>query len=211
MLRYEKKYVVQGIDPGFVDAVVITHPALFRRAYPDRQINNIYYDTPEFRCFAENMAGINKRHKFRIRWYGDLDAANKSPRLEFKYKQNDLGGKERFTVNGFILNEPPVLDRSVHAQLGMDLLIPVLANTYHRRYYISADGKFRLTIDRDLRFGSFLNRPCNLKLDMRQPGLIIELKYDREHDDAFNEITRFFPFRQSKNSKYVRGVQMTNS
>ena len=34
----------------------------------------------------------------------------------------------------------------------------------------------------------------------------MELKYDTEHDMEANTISGFFPFRMTKNSKYVNGV-----
>ena len=39
--------------------------------------------------------------------------------------------------------------------------------------------------------------------------IIVELKYDQEHCDSAQEITKHLPFRLSKNSKYVSGVRKT--
>ena len=210
-LRFEKKFVVKGIIPELIDAWMKTHPAGFYQPFPDRQINNIYYDTPELRCYAENIAGVNQRRKFRIRWYGQFHAPIVKAKLESKYKHNELGGKDRFKIDPFAQTAPPILDRTKHPQLSMDLMIPVLANSYKRRYYRSADRKFRLTIDRNIQFGSFLNRPHGISLDLLQEGYVIEVKYKQDFDSEVHNITNFLPFRQSKNSKYVIGVQMTNS
>jgi hypothetical protein len=210
-LRFEKKFVVHGMIPELIDAWVRAHPAQFSIPFPDRQINNIYYDTPELRCYAENIAGVNQRRKFRIRWYGNFHDPIVSAKLESKYKHNELGGKDRYKIEAFDLTKPPILDRQLHAQIGMDMMIPVLANSYLRRYYRSADRKFRLTIDKRIRFGSFLNRPHEIQLDMEQTGYVIEIKYMQKFDPEVHSITNHLPFRQSKNSKYVMGVQMTNS
>jgi hypothetical protein len=36
----------------------------------------------------------------------------------------------------------------------------------------------------------------------------LELKYDSIYDDQVDEILRFIPFRRSKNSKYVSGIEI---
>ena len=38
-------------------------------------------------------------------------------------------------------------------------------------------------------------------------SVILELKYDQENDQEAQDITTIFPFRITKNSKYVTGVQ----
>ncbi|MBL4650842.1 MAG: hypothetical protein JKY03_14010 [Aureispira sp.] len=43
----------------------------------------------------------------------------------------------------------------------------------------------------------------------RDPVVIVELKYDREDEKDLHRITRFLPFRLSKNSKYVNGILLT--
>ena len=40
-------------------------------------------------------------------------------------------------------------------------------------------------------------------------SVILELKYDQEHDFGASHITSSFPFRITKSSKYVSGVEKT--
>ena len=43
------------------------------RPYKDRIINSVYYDTENFNSAKDNLAGISKRRKYRIRWYDNND------------------------------------------------------------------------------------------------------------------------------------------
>lgn len=65
--RKERKFVIEGFGLAQVEAVVRSHPALFSCPFSARYINNIYFDTREFRNYRDNVAGSMKREKFRIR------------------------------------------------------------------------------------------------------------------------------------------------
>ena len=41
-------------------------------------------------------------------------------------------------------------------------------------------------------------------------SVILELKYQEEYDEEANSIINQFPFRLSKSSKYVNGIQQLN-
>ena len=91
--RYELKYHLTAYSVAHCTQVVLQHPASFQKAFPDRQVNNIYFDTPELTSFLNNVDGISERKKYRIRWYGeDFDQIDQ-PVLEQKIKENQLGSK----------------------------------------------------------------------------------------------------------------------
>jgi hypothetical protein len=46
--------------------------------------------------YWDNVSGLSKRVKVRIRWYGDLYGHIQSPILEFKIRNNTLGSKVSF-------------------------------------------------------------------------------------------------------------------
>lgn len=209
-LRFERKFVVNGLHPDLIDAWVMRHPACFRRPFPDRQINNIYYDTSEMRCFHENLAGVNQRRKYRVRWYDTFHGPIRKAKLESKFKHNELGGKDRYPIKIEDAQNPPSL-APYELQLGLRGLIPVLANSYERRYYLSADRKFRLTLDWNISFCSYLIKRSHFTLDVAQPECIIEIKYLQKDDQFFGDIAMHFPFRRNKNSKYSTGIFLTNS
>ena len=66
------------------------------RPYKDRIINSVYYDTENFNSAKDNLAGISKRRKYRIRWYDNNDNIFN---YEIKVKNNNLGNKFSLTSN----------------------------------------------------------------------------------------------------------------
>ena len=82
-----------------------------------------------------------------------------------------------------------------------------LMNRYNRQYSQSFDKQFRITLDTHLEF--FLP---STKINTESPRSyrrwmsIIEIKYDEKHDDRIDMISSFFPFRMTKFSKYIDGM-----
>ncbi|MEE9385058.1 MAG: VTC domain-containing protein [Nannocystaceae bacterium] len=215
--RYERKAHVSELDLAHIEQLVRLHPAAFREVFSQRFVNNIYFDTVDFRSLAENIEGDEHRTKYRLRWYGELLGKVARPVLELKIKSNAVGRKANFPVQSFRLelgfaartvrdailasDLPPV----VH--LGVSACEAKLMNRYTRRYYLSACSRFRLTIDRNLEY--YRIRPTHNTLihNIRDRDVVVvELKYDREHDEVAHTISSYFPFLQTKSSKYVRGV-----
>ena len=85
---------------------------------------------------------------------------------------------------------------------------PVIFNRYKRKYFRSQDKKFRITLDSNLVFyqaeKSFDAHSIPQK---RSNANILELKYSSQYDDLVSNISSFFPFRMTKSSKYVSGVE----
>ena len=89
----------------------------------------------------------------------------------------------------------------------LETLSPTLLNRYHRKYFHSANRKFRITLDHQLSF-TRISRYQNyfLRRIINKDKIVLELKYDVAHDEEAGWISNNFPFRLSKNSKYVNGV-----
>ncbi len=210
-MRYELKYKFNHFSLDAVLQSIRLHPAGFRIAFPDRQINNIYFDTPGLTTLEDNVSGIANRKKFRVRWYGDDPKVIESPRFETKIKQNMLGDKRVLSVDAFTIDDLKELTRTVNQHSGMNQgLSPVLMNSYVRSYFTTSDNKFRITIDREMRYHSLLLGQAFKRYMIRDEDLIIELKYDESMDEFTDRITQYLPFRQTKSSKYVTGVYLTN-
>ena len=151
--RYERKFLVEHHSPHSIEGAVQLHPAQFHRIYAPRFVNNIYLDTPLLRNYREAVDGIASRLKARIRWYGDLFAADASACLEIKGKEGNVCHKSVFPLNDFVFSrrmgtrdiadmlsesELPVAIRSY-----IGLMKPVLVNRYRRKYWRSRDGQYR--------------------------------------------------------------------
>ena len=209
-LRYERKYLMDLADYRQVRSELLLHPCGLKVQHPDRRINNIYFDTHELNALQANLFGVQERSKHRLRWYGDSLLPAGPARWETKMKLNTLGAKSVQTVNiphnatiaeiGRLINDE--VDRTAQ-------LIPVLLNSYKRSYFISADGKYRFTIDRDLEFTTISANQTTARRPFESRHVIVELKYDREWDDDVSEVLDYLSLRQTKSSQYVTGMLTT--
>lgn len=208
--RHEKKYRVEGFSAAQVTQQIRLHPAGLRQIFPDRRINNIYFDTPALTTFHQNVAGINQRKKFRLRWYGEDLKQIHCPVFEIKIKNNELGRKENFSFFDTQVSDIQNITKEVnHLSPRNVSLHPVILNTYFRSYYGTSNGKFRVTIDRDLRYTGLYATGTLLTLTPPEPAVIVEVKYIAALDNEAHQIFNYLPFRQTKNSKYVTGVLST--
>ena len=157
--------------------------------------------------------------KTRIRWYGNLKGKIKKPVLEFKQKHGLTGSKTSIALPSFDIKDiyHPGFLRSLFQNSNLDMgkkdlmlsLTPSLINRYQRKYFLSFDQKFRVTLDHHLTYYPVSSHEqlssCGLKDSL---SMIMELKYSPIYQLESNNITQEFPFRVIKNSKYVRGIQI---
>lgn len=222
LCRLERKFFISEWTGSEVESLIKLHPAVFSEIYGERFVNNLYFDTPDRRFYWNSLDGMPYRIKFRIRWYGELMGWVKSPTLELKIKQGAVGQKRSYSVIPF--NVDHSLDRhqlqavfrkshlpdEVEEELAV--LEPLFMNRFRRRYFQSADGVFRITVDTELEYYAigFLGRILRKEWCCDR-GTILELKYSVDKDSQADEITQHFPFRMTRNSKYVAGVERTES
>ncbi|WFS61819.1 polyphosphate polymerase domain-containing protein [Pseudodesulfovibrio thermohalotolerans] len=208
--RYERKYVVPFHMLPNLGAILRRSRFGFREIYAERNVLNVYFDTPMFRFYHENVQGVADRKKVRIRWYADGPLSGKC-RLEIKRKSGLVGAKnvypltlENGDVMGFrFLEELPLPD---DVRFELSELRPTLFNKYKRRYFLSADGRFRMTIDHSLHYShpSVLSRGACMGSPDRMA--VLELKYAHEADCDAAYVTSDIPLQLSRKSKYVTGI-----
>jgi SPX domain protein involved in polyphosphate accumulation len=217
--RFEKKFIIPERLTPSIEEVVKSNSALMRKIFCPRFINNIYFDNSRFKFFFENIDGVSERMKTRIRWYGNLKGRIKKPVLEFKQKHGLTGSKTSIALPSFDLKDiyHPGFLRSLFKNSNLDMrkkelmlsLTPSLINRYQRKYFLSFDHKFRVTLDNHLKYYPVSSpeqlSSCGLKDSL---SMIMELKYSPIYQLESNNITQEFPFRVIKNSKYVRGIQI---
>jgi hypothetical protein len=207
-LRYERKYRIEGLPAAWVIQAVRQHPSSFRLLFPDRQINNIYFDTPDLSGFNQNVAGVPQRRKHRLRWYGTLNEQLRQPTFEIKIKDGEMGYKEAQRLDNCAWQQLLAVFKTI-PQLQYLPLRPVLVNSYQRSYWGTSDGRFRITIDQSLQFAPFSwQTPARNFHSLPDNAIVMELKYEGEDDDAAQRIMEFLPFRQTKNSKYTTGINL---
>ena len=155
-LRYEIKLVT--LSPGFVDVETSLrlHPAAFQTTHPERQVKNIYFDTPDLESAQDNLAGISEREKLRLRWYGKLENIVKGT-WELKQKRAGVGRKvsqpavqnldiSRTTWTKLVPSLRASTSGIINIRLG-SAYRPTIINCYKRKYYQSWDGTVRATLD----------------------------------------------------------------
>jgi SPX domain protein involved in polyphosphate accumulation len=216
--RFERKAYVDQLDHCSLVSLIHQHPAFFQEIHHERAINSLYFDTRTFSNAFEKVDGLISRRKARIRWYGDLFGEINQPVLEIKAKENSVVWKRRYPLRPFVLEISgdesairPEFERpedALHPRVLLMSRIPTLLVSYRRRYFLSADRRFRVTMDYPLKF---YHRGMNKRrwissLD-KYPATIIELKYAQEDDNDARNITCWFPFRWGSFSKYLTGLQ----
>jgi hypothetical protein len=220
--RFEQKFVVAGLTVHEMEAFVNLHPAIFSEIYFPRFINNLYLDSPSLNNYFSHVNGFKDRAKVRIRWYGSLFGLVDEPVLELKIKRGSVGTKESYPLAPFKMDKRLPLDSirnlfttsGIPEALRLDLisLEASLVIRYRRKYFQSADRKYRLTVDTELEF--YQPRGANNSLLRESIGpidTILELKYGLNEAGEVKRITNWFPFRMTKISKYVSGIHRVYS
>lgn len=216
--RYETKFVSYEYSHADIIRLLKVHPAFFREIYEARCINNVYFDSEDLLFYHRNKSGVDHRKKVRIRWYGHGNA-EVLPVLEYKLKFGAVGKKPQFKLKR--ANYRSLLRRDELNTLMCDSAVPaveveemkalrpVIVNSYQRRYFLSGNGKFRVTIDYGLQYFS-LSQYEDERV-FRRPSTVdktvLELKYARDEVRGAAPIVQAFPFRVTKNSKYVDAVE----
>jgi SPX domain protein involved in polyphosphate accumulation len=218
VFRYERKFLVKDVPAKEIELMLKLHAACFKEIYSQRTINNIYFDTLGFNNYYDNVEGDRERWKARIRWYGEQFGEITKPVLEFKIKKGLLGKKESYRLAPFNLDRSfsmaaisEALGKSELPDDIRDLLLslkPTLLNRYKRKYFLSFDKRFRVTVDTDLTYfmistcgNTFLNRSVD------HSTVVVELKYRHEADPVADSISNLFPFMLTKSSKYLQGLE----
>ena len=217
--RYERKFYLQNFSSERAETIIKHNPARFTEIHQQRFINNIYLDTTKLTFFFDNVVGKSTRKKIRIRWYGELFGRIEKPVLEFKLKSGATGTKLSFPLAGFTLDKsfnqrmlktlfnnselPDWVNEELHT------VEPTLINRYSRRYFQSFDNRYRSTIDQQLKYIN-VDRTFNYftRTETDNSSVIVELKYSYEDDNKAGLITNHFPFRMTKSSKYVNGIEI---
>jgi hypothetical protein len=216
-LRYELKVRCESHRVAEARSWLGLSPAGFWVEYPPREVNSIYFDTPDLNDLGANLMGVSLRQKVRLRWYGEMAAKQILPTLELKYKQNMLGGKKRFALTLPIdLNSRwTEIVRSVKQQSPEELQAtlasrtqPTIITRYRREYYVSVDGGVRATLDYAQEgFGQRFHVRPNLRNRLFIADfVVIELKAGQDEEERLHQLMAHIPIARSRSSKYVTGA-----
>lgn len=211
--RYEKKFILnRTVNHKFIHFLYKNN---FQKLYNDRIINNIYLDDINKQKVTENIDGLSRRKKIRIRWYGDKFLESEK-NLEIKIKEEFLNKKKIIYLGKHILesqNKIPSFigkikknlnncNKKEYLEYRIDSMQPTLLNNYLRSYYTDKNNEFRITVDDMIKYYSPLTKNV-----FNETSIVIEIK----HNSKIIYNSYDFPFlRLTRYSKYVKGYLSTS-
>ncbi len=153
------------------------------------RIRSLYFDNLDDKALREKIDGVNRREKFRIRYYnGDPSVIH----LEKKSRRSGLGTKAmaelsaaeaRAIVDGkldWMLDSGRPLVQELYCKMRYQGLRPKTIVDYVREPYIYRPGDVRVTFDYDIRTGlsctGFLNPSC-ITIPAGDAPILLEVKW----------------------------------
>ena len=214
--RFELKSMIKG---RLIDDLMLNlslHPSSLRKIYPDRTINNIYFESNNYLSLNDNIDGISNRKKLRLRWYGNKESPDNLC-IESKCKLNGYGWKKKQLINSSVClvkswrQIKSNLESQVHdnfTRLALSFSHPVIINSYKRQYFGDFNESIRITVDTEIRYFDqrFYKKP-NFHINaLADENLIVEIKSNRKNRKFLESFLQNFSFPISKNSKYVTAM-----
>lgn len=179
------------------------------------EIRSLYFDNLSDKALREKLDGVNKREKFRIRYYNrDTSLIH----LEKKSKNGGLGTKEctvvtkeqaQAIVDGnytWMAHTGEPLIEDLHYKMTTQQLRPKTIVDYTREPYIFSAGNVRITMDYDIRTGllctDFLNPEC-VTIPAGNAPIILEVKWDAYLPDIIRDAIQLGSRHPCAFSKYA--------
>ena len=214
--RHELKYYINAADYAQLRARLrtVAKPDENSRENSGYKVHSLYFDNYNDKAVVEKLLGLNRREKFRLRYYND-DVS--FIRLEKKSKANSLCYKESTMVTAeqcrallerkydcLKMPDKPLL-MELYTKINYQNLRPRNIVIYHREVYAYMAGNVRITFDSNIKTSNsvvgFLNP--NLVTIPAAGMMIMEIKYDGFLPDIIRDMLQLGWHNQTAFSKYV--------
>ncbi len=178
-------------------------------------IRSLYFDSPSDRALREKIDGVNRREKFRIRYY-NLDPS--VIHLEKKSRLNGLGTKYSAPLSKeeaqaiadgeieWMKKADRPLIRELYVRMRFQSLRPKTIVDYEREPFIFDPGNVRVTLDHNIRTGlrrtDFLDPEC-VTIPAKDAPVILEVKWDAYLPDIIRDAAGLRGVRSNAFSKYA--------
>lgn len=178
-------------------------------------IRSLYFDNASDKALKEKIDGVNKREKFRIRYYNDDTSLI---HLEKKSKINGLCLKEstslskeevKAIIDGnyeWMINSSVPLVKEFYSKIMCQGLRPKTIVDYTREPFVFAPGNVRITLDYNIRAGfqckDFLSQEC-VTVPVSDYKIILEVKWDEYLPDIIRDAVQLSNCRVGAFSKYA--------
>ena len=179
-------------------------------------IRSLYFDNLNDKALREKIDGVNRREKFRIRYYnGDPSLIH----LEKKSRLNGLGTKfsaqltaeeAQRIVDGdldWMMDPDRPLLQELYCKMRYQGMRPKTIVDYTREPFIYGPGNVRVTFDYNIRTGlgctDFLNPDC-ITVPAPDAGIILEVKWDAFLPSVIRDAVQTPGRRVTAFSKYAQ-------
>lgn len=216
--RHEMKYQISRSDYLSIGSRI--KPLMKTDVHSDENgrytIYSVYFDNIYDKALLEKVNGVQKREKFRIRYYNN-DFSFIS--LEKKAKYNDLCIKESTQISkdefhsilsgggDWMKRHPSALVKELYCKMKIQQLYPRVLVSYVREAYTYAPGNVRVTFDSDIRTSLFVRDFANngfggVGATDKADDMILEVKFDDFFPDVIARLVQTGNVRQQAFSKY---------
>ena len=179
-------------------------------------IRSLYFDDLNDKALRQKIDGVNRREKFRIRYY-NLDPS--VIHLEKKSRMNGLGTKYSATLSkeeaqkivdheiNWMIDDTRPLVQELYCQMRGNGLKPRTIVDYTREPFIYGPGNVRVTLDYDIRTGlnstDFLDPAC-VTVPAGDAPILMEVKWDDYLPDIIRDAVQLKDRRVGAFSKYAQ-------
>ncbi len=186
------------------------------------EVNSLYFDSRDFKCYHEKISGLMNRKKARIRTYSKILGPTSDIYFELKRKAGEVILKDRiivktkdsekFSENPFSLCEIDeyrgnFLNEFLF-EISMYQMKPVVLVSYKRKpFYSKFDKRFRVTFDYDLGFAKPNAFNFDADYKMLHDFVIMEVKFNGAMPKWFHDIIEMYRLNKEPFSKYCAGVE----
>ncbi len=177
-------------------------------------IKSLYFDNFADKALREKTDGVNKREKFRIRYYG---TDTSFIRLEKKSKINGLCSKESARITAeecqkiidgdidFLMESENELLKELYTKMKYQILRPKCIVAYRRECFVYPPGNVRVTIDMDICGSNNVREFLNPDLRFLQiyRNSVLEVKWDEYLPQIIRDCVQVKSRRSAAFSKYA--------
>ena len=179
-------------------------------------IRSLYFDNLSDKALREKIDGVDRREKFRIRYYNSdtsfikLEKKSKVNGLETKYSAPLTKEEAQKIVDGdyeFLRKSKHALLQEFYCKIRYQGLKPRTIVDYTREPFIYEPGNVRVTFDYNIRTGltctDFLNPDC-VTILAGDPIVIMEVKWDEFLPSIIKSAVQMPGRRVTAFSKYAQ-------
>lgn len=178
------------------------------------KVRSLYFDNFDDKALREKLEGVDRREKFRLRYYNDdfslilLEKKSKARGLCRKRQSRLTKGEAEAILGGdcaFLL-KGDALRQELYAKLAAEQLRPRAIVDYRREPFVYAPGNVRVTLDGDIRTGlysrSFFD-PLLPTVPVGDAPYLLEVKFDAFLPDSILSVLALGTRQPSAFSKYA--------